>query len=271
MKFQAILPSPPLDLIVERYWLAEAPYLPGQVVEAPASAGVHHGILFCCKAPHSFRYHDGRRSTKPKCCVAGHLTQGVVNFIAAPSALLCVDFKHTALYKVLGLTPEKLTDAFIDIAVAFGQAGKRLREQLEAVDSFEERVQAVESFLTPYLSKNNLQIGHAEQAIEMIMHHEGNISIGTIGKALHISERHLLRTFTKEVGISPKLYAHIVRFNRACSFLERHPKMKIQDIVCQFGYFDQSHLIKEFMRFSGQNPADYFKDYPNFNKDYFKE
>ncbi len=269
MKFQAILPSPPLDLIVERYWLAEAPYLPGQVVEVPASAGIHHGILFCCKVPHSFRYHDGRVSTVPKCCVAGHLTQGLVNFITDPSEVFGVAFKPTALYKVLGLAPEKLTDAFIDTEVAFGQAGKRLRQQWEASHSFEAYIQVAESFLSHYLSKNKMQKGHTEHAIAMIIDHEGNISMGAIGKALHISERHLLRTFTKEVGISPKLYARIVRFNHACSFLERHPKVKVQDMVYQFRYFDQSHLIKDFIQFSGKNPAGYFKDFPDFNKDYF--
>ncbi len=198
------------------------------------------------------------------------LTRRLIHLIANPSELFGVDLKPTTLYKVLRLTPEKLTDAFIDTEVVFGQAGKRLREQLEAVHSFEERIQAAESFLENYLSKKKMQKSHSEHAIEMIMHHEGNISIGTIGKALHISERHLLRTFTKEVGISPKLYARIVHFNRACSFLEKHPKMKVQDVVYQFGYFDQSHLIKDFVRFSGKNPAGYFKDFPDFNKDYFK-
>ena len=93
MKFQAVLPSPPLDLIVERYWLAEAPYIPGEVMELPVSAGVHHGIIFCCKVPHSFRYPDGTISTIPKCSVAGHLTYGLTNFIAAPSELFGVDLK----------------------------------------------------------------------------------------------------------------------------------------------------------------------------------
>ncbi len=269
MKFQAILPSPPLHLIVERYWIAEAPYSPGQVVEVPVSAGIHHGFHFCCKVPHRLRYPDGMLSTIPKCCVAGHLTQRLVHLIADPSELFGVDLKPTALYKVLGLAPEKLTDAFMDIEVVFGQAGRRLKEQLEAANSFEKYIQVAESFLANYLSKNNMQKGHVEQAIAMIMHHEGNISMGAIGKALHISERHLLRTFTKEVGISPKLYARIIRFNRACSFLEKHPNIKVQDIVYEFGYFDQSHLIKDFVRFSGKNLAGYFKDFPDFNKDYF--
>lgn len=269
MKFQAVLPSPPLDLIVERYWIAEAPYSPGQVMEVPVSAGIHHGLHFCCKVPHRLLYPDGMLYTIPKCCVAGHLTQRLVHLIADPSELFGVDFKPTALYKVLGLAPEMLTDAYLEIGVAFGRAGSRLREQLEAANSFEEYIQVAESFLTNYLSKNKMQKSHTEQAIEMIMHHEGSISMSTIGKALHISERHLLRTFTKDVGISPKLYARIVRFNRACSFLEKQPNMKVQDMVYQFGYFDQSHLIKDFTRFSGKNPTGYFKDFPDFNKDYF--
>ncbi len=270
MKFQAVLPSPPLDLIVERYWLAEAPYIPWQVVEVPASAGIHHGFHFCCKMPHRLLFADGTLTTTPKCCIAGHLTCGMVHLIADPSELFGVDLKPTALYKVLEFAPEKLTDAYIEIGMAFGQAGMRLKGQLEAVNTLKAYIQAMEIFLAPFLTKNKMQKGHSEHAIEMIMHHEGNISIGTIGKALHISERHLLRTFTKEVGISPKLYASIVRFNRACGFLEKHPNMKVQDMVYQFGYYDQSHLIKDFTRFSGKNPADYFKDLSDFNKDYFK-
>lgn len=160
---------------------------------------------------------------------------------------------------MLRLTPEKYTNALLDIDVELEQKGKEFRGQLEAGHSFEGLIEAAESFLNLYLSKNKMQEGYSAHAIEMIMHHEGDISMAAISKTLHISERHLLRTFTIEVGISPKLYARIVRFNRTCSFLEIHPKMKVQDVVYQFGYFDQSHLIHDFRRFSGKNPAGYFQ------------
>lgn len=271
MNFQTILPSPPLHLVVERYWLAEAPLSPGQVLEIPVSAGVHHGIIFCCAVPHRIRYSNGTLIPLPKCYIAGHLTQNLVNVITDQSSLFGVDLKHTSLYKLLCIPPESLTDTFIDIEEALGQTGRVFRENLSEASTFEKRVTIAASFLENHLSKAKVQKGYSEHAIDMIMKYEGNISIGEIYKALHISERHLLRSFTEQVGINPKLYACIVRFNRAIKFLEKNPRAKIQDVVHRFGYFDQSHFIKDFVRFSGQNPAGYFKNHPDFNHDYFKE
>lgn len=71
MYFQTLEPSPTLRSLVERYWLAEAPFSPGQVLEVPVSAGVHHAIIFCCEVPHSIRYPDGTLLPLPKCYVAG--------------------------------------------------------------------------------------------------------------------------------------------------------------------------------------------------------
>lgn len=62
------------------------------------------------------------------------------------------------------------------------------------------------------------------------------------------------RRFREQIGLTPKAYANIVRFNRALE-LARGPKATWAEIALDCGYYDQSHLVRDFQRFAGRAPA----------------
>jgi methylphosphotriester-DNA--protein-cysteine methyltransferase len=71
------------------------------------------------------------------------------------------------------------------------------------------------------------------------------------------SERHLEKQFKKHVGLSPKIYAMIVRFKTMEQLLISKPKLRWGKINFADQYYDQNHFIKEFKRFTGHTPSDY--------------
>ncbi len=80
------------------------------------------------------------------------------------------------------------------------------------------------------------------------------LSIRQLSDHLCISPRQLCRRFTEKVGVTPKRFARIKRFNYIsyCMITEGD---KWADLVYQGGYYDQSHFIKDICEFSGKNPS----------------
>ena len=64
----------------------------------------------------------------------------------------------------------------------------------------------------------------------------------------------LFREFT---GLSPKTLARILRFNRAVAMLNRISEPRWTEIALTSGYYDQAHLIRDFVQFSGSTPRDF--------------
>jgi len=72
-----------------------------------------------------------------------------------------------------------------------------------------------------------------------------------------LSEKRFIDVFSAEVGLTPKLFNRVVRFQRVLSQLDQCSAPNWTQLALNFGYFDQSHLIRDFLAFSGFSPADY--------------
>jgi AraC-like DNA-binding protein len=76
-------------------------------------------------------------------------------------------------------------------------------------------------------------------------------------KYIGLSQRRFIQIFKSEVGLTPKLFTRIQRFQQMRSFIAKDSSPNWAAIAFDLGYFDQSHLIREFLEFSGLTPTDY--------------
>jgi len=79
-------------------------------------------------------------------------------------------------------------------------------------------------------------------------------SVSTVARELGTSERHLRRVFRGAVGVSPKQFARLVRFERAVRAAHEDVRGSWANIAAAAGYYDQAHLIGEFHSISGVTP-----------------
>ncbi|HEY7007493.1 MAG TPA: helix-turn-helix domain-containing protein, partial [Jatrophihabitantaceae bacterium] len=78
------------------------------------------------------------------------------------------------------------------------------------------------------------------------------VSIASIARAVGWSERHLATRFRTEIGLTPKAAARVIRFDRARRMLRARTGA---DVAARCGYFDQSHLVRDFVSFTGLSPS----------------
>lgn len=81
--------------------------------------------------------------------------------------------------------------------------------------------------------------------------------VGDIAAMLGVSHGHLDRQFTEQVGLSPRTLARILRMRRLLDHIDVYESVAWADLAAELGWFDQSHLIRDFQRHTGVTPAEY--------------
>lgn len=124
----------------------------------------------------------------------------------------------------------------------------------------EEMVSACESFLLSFLPEPSNGELLISQAIHTIHSLDGKIDVQTLSKSLNTSKRTLERYFKQLVGLSPKFYIRAIRLHY---FLYQNRENKdVIDAALEAEYYDQSHFIKEFKKFTGETPKSFFDSPP---------
>ncbi|RZJ49039.1 MAG: helix-turn-helix domain-containing protein [Flavobacterium sp.] len=132
----------------------------------------------------------------------------------------------------------------------------KVEELLNLATTDQHRIIVVENFLLQQLldKKEDLLVS---QAIKYIHHTKGNIKIKQLSEMLFISQSPLEKRFRKIVGITPKKFASIIRFNTVLDHLKQEKSFAF--ICNENNYFDQAHLIHDFKTFTGETPDKFEK------------
>jgi methylphosphotriester-DNA--protein-cysteine methyltransferase len=80
-------------------------------------------------------------------------------------------------------------------------------------------------------------------------------SVENVARVLGVTRQHLRRKFIERVGVGPKTFARVARFQRVLAETRRGQRPEWAGIAVDLGYADQSHLIAEFREFSGATPV----------------
>lgn len=117
----------------------------------------------------------------------------------------------------------------------------------------EEKLVATFSALLPVVHPGVMQ------ALAMILESKGNLKIAELSERVHLSERQLQKMFKREIGLTLKEFATVMRLRDAIIQLELEQK-NYQDTVFNSGYYDQAHFIRDFNKLS-RIPLPAFKKY----------
>lgn len=109
------------------------------------------------------------------------------------------------------------------------------------------------------------------RAIDKVFSSNGMSTVAEICREADCNERQLERMFRKRVGLSPKLYTRIIRFAYIFQLVEGNEKINGSELGVASGYYDQSHFIRNFKAFTGEDPSRYFFDEPNLANFFLKK
>ena len=158
------------------------------------------------------------------------------------------------LLSLFGVPGSALTDEHFEAESALGRTVRALYERLGEVRSFPERAGVANEWLAGTLAPAR-SASVIRQAASHILARRGCVRIAEIWEPTGLSLRQFERRFRYEIGITPKLYARIARFEAALRRRSLRPGGRWTDIAHDLGYHDQMHMVHDFQALSGASPT----------------
>lgn len=156
---------------------------------------------------------------------------------------------------LLGMPARALWNLSLELDEVAGPLGRELWERLQEPAGWKERFAAVDDVLCRLLRDTALEpaLGRSWQ---LIASSGGTAPVGEIARAIGWTRQHFARRFADEFGLSPKLAARVVRFDRARRMLQQTPAfVSIAQVAAVCGYYDQAHLTRDFVELAGCPPG----------------
>lgn len=249
MEYQIMEPVPRLKRFIRYFWSLQS--REESVVEMVRTfVDDSTGIIFQ-------RHLDSSRLSRlgeklPTMFIYGQTTTPTVARLNAPFTSVGVVFHPLAIHEIFGVDAYYLTDKIFPLDVF---SGDRLWcERIVSANSPSGKIAMLQQYLLEKLNDREVsldsEVGEIIRLIQLQRFH----NVKDIIEDTKLSERHLERIFLRSVGVSPRHYLQIVRFNHVLRILRMGQISKLSDVAYQFDFCDQSHLNRVIRRYAGMTP-----------------
>ena len=158
---------------------------------------------------------------------------------------------------LLGVSAQELTDRHVALSDIWGERAHTLRAQLLEAPTPAAKFALLEYEFLARLRPRPLVHPAISFALRGMQTAPTDVSIARLQTATGYSSRRFTTLFTDAVGLTPKLYSRINRLRSVVERVARGGEVAWADLASEYGYYDQSHLTRDFREFSGVTPGEY--------------
>jgi AraC-like DNA-binding protein len=161
------------------------------------------------------------------------------------------------VYTLFNVPLTELSEDPIELSMIAGNGVKGLEEKICDVPDIDSKIKIVQNWLFSLFVKKEERHGLLIDTIYRIYSTKGKLTINLACRENYNYYKKIQRSFRDTIGISPKLYARMVRFENIHNELQTTEKIDWFNIIDKFDFFDYSHLTKEFQFFTGHTPNEF--------------
>lgn len=176
------------------------------------------------------------------------------------SCALQVNLTPIGAHRVFACDMDALTGQSVELTDVLGAEGRVLIEQLANAPSWEARFVLVDVFLRARLHSAAEAPAEVRWVWDQLEAHDGAQAIGALTRETGWSPKRLSAAFRASVGVPPKSVARLLRFERIIARLQRPDACRWAARALDCGYYDQSHLVRDFAEFAGCTPTAYLRE-----------
>ncbi len=176
-----------------------------------------------------------------------------------------IRFYSGALRHFFKVDLSEITDQYVDNEYLPCVLFHNLHQLIFQQSNYHKRVDICENWLM-----NNFKPqpnSRFEQVLRLIYQSSGSMKINALANSVDWSSRHLSRTFQRHTGLNTKTFTKIIRMQHTCRQLYITPRESLNSALA-LGFFDQSHLIKDFRKHLLSTPSDFSK---RFMSDFYNQ
>ncbi|HUS00762.1 MAG TPA: helix-turn-helix domain-containing protein [Chitinophagaceae bacterium] len=256
------LPSEPLREYIFNYRLRHFVFPNGIIPPVkPFPPRPEQCLTFYIRGTETAKYSkDGRKVLKPRSVISGQFTYRVDRYVSIPEILMIiVDFKPGALHRLTGVPFTEFTNKDLDAENVFSAEIKKVNDRLSSCESYLEMISIIETFFNELVHRSKKDVLPVDRLF-ILAREEPDQSIDWLAQHAYLSPRQLERKFDERVGINPKTFLRICRFNNSYWMHLKNPKLTWFDIAMSCGFTDYQHLVKEYKTFASANPNIFFAE-----------
>jgi AraC-like DNA-binding protein len=197
------------------------------------------------------------------CVVAGASSEFVIIDTAELRATAGVAFKAGGVSPFIGLPAGELGETHVSLDTLWRAEAGYLREQLLEAPTPDAKFRVLESALLNRMVDTAETHPAVRFAVSNFERRPGRAT-SAVTSQIGLSERRFLQVFTQQVGLTPKLYCRVQRFQQVLQRIADGGPLEWTQVALDCGYYDQAHFIHDFRAFSGINPTSYLANRTQF-------
>jgi AraC-like DNA-binding protein len=251
------IPAAPLSEFVDWFWFYEGldlPHrrervLPDGSTELIINLDDSRRKLFDRERPHRFQ-------TFHRAWLSGARSDYILIDVLPRASMIGVHFKPGGLAPFLEIPPVELTGHVVELDSLLGNSALELRDTLLEASGANAKFRVLERFLFRRASRPS-RTPLVAYALSEFHRDDSAVRVRQVADSLGVSHKHFIELFRREVGLTPKRFCRVRRFQQTLAEVKAHRVVDWAEVAGAAGYYDQAHFINDFRSFSGITPSEY--------------
>ena len=188
--------------------------------------------------------------------LSGFRTDFISIGVERNQSMFVIEFKVGNTSPFFRFPLSDIANTVVDGDAVFGPSVDFLRDRIRNTGDVESKFDAAEGWLSNKLdfARGDVRVSRVAGVIR------ASPTMSSVDQVAHqsgISHKHLIESFRRVIGITPKQFQRVHRFQKVIHTIERDKVVNWAQLALDCGFYDQSHFVNEFKRFSGINPTGY--------------
>lgn len=180
------------------------------------------------------------------------------------SEMMVISFKKGQAAPFFPFPMDEIADSVVDADLVWGLDFAFLREKVLETRDIDVRFRLVEDFLIQKFHSQLELNPCVAYAIGEMGERPDALSIKRMNEKIGYSQKHFIEIFRRQVGVTPKSYLKIMRFQKAIRTIDAADVVDWRQVSLACGFYDQAHFINDFRHFSGFTPSHYARIHTNY-------
>ncbi|HVY69484.1 MAG TPA: helix-turn-helix domain-containing protein [Verrucomicrobiae bacterium] len=263
MIFRRHIPSPPLGQFVQFFWYYEG-WDGGHSMEHVLPDGAFELVINL--RDESRKLFDRQDHTRHTLFRRGWISGAQSRYLvidALPGAsMIGAHFQPGGAAPFLGAPAAEFGDRVVEFDAVWGGGARDLRDELLAAKGPSAKFRVLERFLAGRLrgaQERDIRRDRVDWAIRQFCEQPSAASVAATAARAGVSHKHFIQEFRDRVGLAPKVFCRVRRFQKALAQANAAQKVNWAEVAHSGGYYDQAHLINDFRACTGLTPARYLE------------
>ena len=214
-------------------------------------------LVFHYGSPSKFQKKNSKEYIEPNMVICGQQTNYYDLSLSGKTGMILIVFKPHGVKSFFNFPITELLNENLSLQDLANNDTIELKDKMFNSSNNEQRIIHLENFFIQRLIQNE-DFDRIEHAVKMIENSKGQVKTHEIAQEVCLGIKQFERNFSKYVGLNPKKFASIVRFQNVLQMKRKFKNANMYQLAFDNGYYDQSHFNHDFKSLTGLTPKIFF-------------